>query len=103
MSDWEWRAIREDQNLQFFTGGSTLHFYFIIFFLIVNKQLYLLSYSLKGRVTDHRIGMTAHGLELFLEGEDKLHEMILALQSQHEAEALQELTSHYTAGEKHAR
>lgn len=48
--------------------------------------------------------MTAHGLELFLEGEDKLHDMILALQSQHEAEALQDLTGQYTAGAgKHAR
>lgn len=58
---------------------------------------------LQSRVTDHRIGKTAHGLELFLEGGDKLHEMILALQSQHEAEALQDLTSKYAAGERHAR
>jgi len=57
----------------------------------------------QGRVTDHRIGMTVHGLELFLEGEDKLHDMVLALQSQHEAEVLQDLTSQYQAGEKQAR
>ena len=54
----------------------------------------------KGRVTDHRIGMTEHGAELFLEGEDKLNDMITALQSQHEAEALQELTSQYHTGKK---
>lgn len=54
----------------------------------------------KGRVTDHRIGLTAHGLELFLEGEDKLHDMIRVLQSQHEAEALQQLTSQYSTGDK---
>ncbi|CAH3033546.1 unnamed protein product [Porites lobata] len=58
----------------------------------------------QGRVTDHRIGLTEHCLELFLEGEDKLNDMILALQSQHEAEALQELTTQYTAGvDKHVR
>ncbi|KAJ7328594.1 hypothetical protein OS493_024515 [Desmophyllum pertusum] len=56
----------------------------------------------QGRVTDHRIGLTAHGLELFLEGEGKLHDMIVALQSQHEAEALQQLTSQYNDGEKRA-
>ncbi|RMX41246.1 hypothetical protein pdam_00012387 [Pocillopora damicornis] len=54
----------------------------------------------QGRVTDHRIGMTEHGAELFLEGEDKLNHMITALQSQHEAEALQELTSQYDTGKK---
>lgn len=54
----------------------------------------------QGRVTDHRIGLTNHGLELFLEGEDKLHDMIRALQSQHEAEALQQLTSQYSSGGK---
>ncbi|XP_078358169.1 peptide chain release factor 1-like [Oculina patagonica] len=54
----------------------------------------------QGRVTDHRIGLTEHGLELFLEGEDKLHDMIRALQSQHEAEALQQLTSQYSSGDK---
>lgn len=58
----------------------------------------------QGRVTDHRIGLTEHCLELFFEGEDKLNDMILALQSQHEAEALQELTTQYTAGvDKHVR
>lgn len=61
-------------------------------------------FSPQGRVTDHRIGLTEHCLELFLEGEDKLNDMILALQSQHEAEALQELTTQYTAGvDKHVR
>lgn len=55
-------------------------------------------------MTDHRIGLTEHCVELFLEGEDKLNDMILALQSQHEAEALQELTTQYTAGvDKHVR
>ena len=54
-------------------------------------------------MTDHRIGLTDHGLELFLEGEDKLHDMIRALQSQHEAEALQQLTSQYSSGDKQAR
>lgn len=57
----------------------------------------------QGRVTDHRIGMTEHGAELFLEGEDKLNHMIMALQSQHEAEALQELTSQYGSGKKGTR
>lgn len=57
----------------------------------------------QGRVTDHRIGLTVQGLELFLEGGDKLDEMILALQSHHEAEALQELTNQFQAGEKHLR
>lgn len=59
----------------------------------------------QGRVTDHRIGMTMQGLELFLDGGDKLDELIWALQSQHEAEALQELTSQFTtgAGEKQHR
>ncbi|XP_044184266.1 peptide chain release factor 1-like isoform X1 [Acropora millepora] len=52
----------------------------------------------QGRVTDHRIGMTIQGLELFLDGGDKLDELIWALQSQHEAEALQELTSQFTTG-----
>lgn len=52
----------------------------------------------QGRVTDHRIGMTMQGLELFLDGGDKLDELIWALQSQHEAEALQELTSQFTTG-----
>ena len=51
-------------------------------------------------MTDHRIGLTEHRLELFLEGEDKLHDMIRALQSQHEAEALQQLTSRYSTGDK---
>jgi len=54
----------------------------------------------QGRVTDHRIGLTDHGLELFLEGGDKLHDMIRVLQSQHEAEALQQLTSQYSSGDK---
>ena len=54
-------------------------------------------------MTDHRIGLTELGLELFLEGEDKLHDMILALQSHHEAEALQDLTSQYTTGDRHTR
>lgn len=59
----------------------------------------------QGRVTDHRIGMTMQGLELFLDGGDKLDELIWALQSQHEAEALQELTSQFitAAGEKQHR
>lgn len=57
----------------------------------------------QGRVTDHRIGMTEHGAELFLEGEDKLNHMIMALQSQHEAEALQELTSQYGSEKKGTR
>lgn len=52
----------------------------------------------QGRVTDHRIGMTMQDLELFLDGGDKLDELIWALQSQHEAEALQELTSQFTTG-----
>lgn len=49
--------------------------------------------------------MTMQGLELFLDGGDKLDELIWALQSQHEAEALQELTSQFTtgAGEKQHR
>ena len=51
-------------------------------------------------MTDHRIGLTEHGLEQFLEGGDKLHDMIRALQSQHEAEALQQLTSQYKTEEK---
>ena len=51
-------------------------------------------------MTDHRIGLTEYGAELFLEGEDKLNHMITALQSQHEAEALQELTSQYSTGNK---
>ena len=47
----------------------------------------------QSRVTDHRIGLTVHGLDLFLQGGDKLDDMVVALQSRHEAEALQELTN----------
>ena len=41
----------------------------------------------QGRITDHRIGMTVHNLENFLQGD--LDDMVVALQNHFRAEALQ--------------
>jgi len=41
----------------------------------------------QGRITDHRIGMTVHNLESFLQGD--LDDMVVALQNHFRAEALQ--------------
>ncbi|XP_031554279.1 uncharacterized protein LOC116291266 isoform X2 [Actinia tenebrosa] len=43
------------------------------------------------RVTDHRMGLSLHGVKEFLKGEDKLEDMINALRTQSESEAMQNL------------
>ncbi|EDO42717.1 predicted protein, partial [Nematostella vectensis] len=50
----------------------------------------------QGRVTDHRIGMTSHTVDKFLEGGVLLEDMIDALRVQDERDALKELVDRYT-------
>ncbi len=42
----------------------------------------------QGRVTDHRIGLTSHQLQLILEGEQALDEIVDALTTEHQASQL---------------
>ncbi|KAK3697033.1 hypothetical protein QZH41_012501, partial [Actinostola sp. cb2023] len=49
------------------------------------------------RVTDHRIGISVHGVDEFLKGEDMLEDMIDALRTHHESEAMQNLIEHYSS------
>lgn len=44
----------------------------------------------QGRVTDHRVGLTEHGMEGVLGG-TRLHVFVDALQAQHKQEQLEEL------------
>ena len=45
---------------------------------------------LQGRVTDHRIGLTEHGMQAMLDG-SSLHSFIEALQQHHKQELLAEV------------
>lgn len=44
-------------------------------------------HALQGRVTDHRIGLTEHGMQAMLDG-SSLHSFIEALQQHHKQELL---------------
>ena len=45
---------------------------------------------MQGRVTDHRVGVTEHGMEGVLNG-TRLHIFVEALQARHKQEQLEEL------------
>jgi len=48
----------------------------------------------QGRVTDHRIGLTTHQLQMVLEGEPALDEIIDALITEHQASQLADMQEH---------
>ena len=50
---------------------------------------------LQDRVTDHRIGLAVHGVQEFLEGQEKFQVMISSLISHYECALLDDLVKHY--------
>ena len=46
---------------------------------------------MQDRVTDHRLGVTVHGVTGFMEGEDELTNMTQQLQAENEAKAISKL------------
>lgn len=52
------------------------------------------------RVTDHRIGLSVHGVEEFMTGEEGLENLMEQLQAEEEARALRTLLARYQRPKK---